>query len=782
MNSWRTALAVAALALVTVPVLSQTRKVAFDGQAAFEYVKALSADSMQGRKSGEPGGAMGADYVVGKLREWGLEPAGAYGTYVQDMTYEYYEVEQGASLAFTAHNRTRDFVYGEDWRQYRHSGSGPFAGDVVFLGYGISAPASGYDDYAGVDVRNKLVLFATETPRRLEDRVGDEAQLQNRVKAAQDHGARGALIFRSDAQAAGAFFSGNLRKDIYRRNFLILSLEAKAVDFIFKWQKADPRFFFQQIDQTGKPQSYDLGVQSLVNLKVAFDEKRPTQNVLAKINGTDPALSAQYVIVGAHMDHLGIDMTGDVLNGADDNASGTAVVLESARVLKTSQFRPRRTIIFALWAAEEEGLLGSKYYTEHPLYPLEKTIATINLDMEGHGTGKVRVGGSYYAPEAWDILKASLPQAVLDDTVPNRGGLGGSDHTHFLYNGVPAFMVSTDGPHFKTNRVGDVIGLIRPEILKKSGDWVVSALEALSMDNRLTVLASRREMFFWRYQTVINHQAAALETVLLERKDVRDPDVDLQLVTVADKPGASGDAARLDVMRALLAAREQVVRTAGLALYGSPAPPGAPMMGPVGPAKTTLLLGLRGLGTLRGDARWADAFARQGLAYVLLEQPGSSFTNATLTDEGRKAVEAIGDANLLLVARGLNGAQAKALLSATRKPILLYLGALPDADVADLVKKTESTIGLVMGKDETPAAYFARLDAARKAVGAGSVAIVAESSLWQPQGKTQMIAVIAEMLKAGYTPEEVANTVTNAFTRALNRARSPEPLRRTPTT
>jgi hypothetical protein len=722
---------------------------------------------------------MGADYVAGRFREWGIEPAGTNGTYFQDMTYEYYEVEQGASLSFTAHNRTREFVYGEDWRQYRYSGSGPFAGDVVFVGYGISAPAKGYDNYAGIDARNKLVLFAADAPRPLEERIGDQAQLQSRVKAAQEHGARGALIFRADSQPAGGFFRANLRKDVYRADFLILSVEPKVVDFIFKWQRADPRVFFQQIDPTGKPQWYALGVQSMVNLKVSFDEKRAVQNVLAKIPGGDPTLASEYVIVGAHMDHLGVDMAGDVLNGADDNASGTAVVMESARALKASGFRPKRTIVFAAWAAEEEGLLGSKWYTEHPVYPLEKTVAVINLDMEGHGTGKVRVGGSYYAPEAWEILKTRLPKEILDNTVPNRGGPGGSDHTHFLYNGVPAFMVSTDGPHFKTNRVGDVIGLIKPEILKASGDWVVSALAVLGTDAGVKVLPARKATFYWRYQTVVNYQAQPLDTVIVEHKDVRDPDVDLQLVTIADRT-AGGDGARVDVMKALWSARDRVAQTPGLSLYGAPAPASAPMMGSVG-ARTTLLLGLRGVGTLAGEPRWAEAFARQGLGFVLVDQPRDLFTGNGLTADGRKNVEAIGDANLLLIAKGLTSGQAAALLAAARKPVLLETAVLPDAAVLDLVKKTESTIGLVMGRDETAAAYFARLDAARKAVGGAAVAMVNDSSLWQPPAKGQVIAVIGEMLKAGYSLEDIGNAVTNAFTRALTRARSPEPLPRTPT-
>jgi hypothetical protein len=763
--------------LLVAPARSQAPKASFDGRAAFDYVKALSSDAMLGRKSGEPGGRMGAEYVVSKFKEWGLEPAGTNGTYFQDMTVEYYEPARGAALGIVAHGRTRDFVYGEDWRQYRYSGSGVFGASVVFTGYGISAPGKGYDEYAGLDAKNKLVLFAVETPRRFGETLRDEAQLQARIDAARDHGARGVLTFRSDGQAAGSFFRGSLKKESYKPDFVVLSIESRVVEFIFKWQKADPRYFFQQIELTGKPQSYDLGVQSLLNLQLVFDEKRPTENVLAKITGTDDTLKNEYVIVGGHMDHLGVDMSGDILNGADDDASGTAVVMEAARAMKRSGFRPKRTIVFAAWAAEEMGLLGSKYYTEHPIYPLEKTVANINLDMEGHGTGKVGASGAYYAPEVWQVLTAKLPKDVLDSTIPGRGGLGGSDHTHFLYNGIPALMVSTDGPHFKTNRVGDVIDLIKPEILQKSGDFVMAALEILSTEPTIPIVPRRRETFYWRFETIVNHQLRPLDAVVLAHRDVRDPDVDVQLATVDPKNSSGGDASRMEVMKALLSGKETVARTTGLTLYGSPAPQGPPMMGARGPSKTTVLLGLSGPTSIRSDLRWADVFSRQGIAFVAVDGPGFLFSEKGLSPEGGKAVDALGKAGILLIARGLNPAQAKALLAATKKPIVLQASALPDQETLGLVKSTGSTLGLVMAKGEGASAYFGRLDAATRAVGSEYVSIVTDDSLWQAPAKAQMLDVIGEMLKAGYQLEALANVTSGAFMRSLARARAADGIR-----
>jgi len=760
--------------LLLSPALPQGNKASFDGQAAFEYTKALASDSMMGRKSGEPGGAMGADYVVSKLKEWGVEPAGPKGSYFQDMTYEYYEVERGATLNIVAHNRNREFVYSEDWRQHRYSGSGTIGADIIFVGYGISAPKQEYDDYSGIDVKGKLVLFSTDTPRRFQDKLREESQLQNRIKAAQDHGARGVLTFRGDGQSAVAFFRGGLKKDIYRPDFVIISVESKVVDFIFKWQRADPRYFFQQIESTGKPQSYDMAVRSMINLRVIFDEKRPTQNVLARITGSDEKLRNEYVVIGAHMDHLGIDMTGDVLNGADDNASGTAVVMEVARVMKLNQFNPKRTIVFALWAAEEEGLLGSKYYTENPVYPLEKTVANINLDMEGHGTGKVNARGAYYTPEVWDILKTRLPKEILDNTISGRGGPGGSDHTHFLYNGVPAFMVSTDGPHFKTNRVGDVIDLIKPEILKKSGDFVVAAAEVLSTEPEIPILAKRKEMFYWRYETVVDYGTPALDAFIEANKDVQDPDVDTQLAVIDEKAGSSSDALRLEVMKGLIAGKEKLAASKGLSFYGAPAqrPMGGGMLGPSRPAKTTVVAGLRGIASIRDDLRWAEVFSRQGAAFVALEQPGFMFGEKGLSDEGKKVTEALAKANLLLVVKGLNPAQTKALLESAKKPVGLLTASLPGEDILGLVKNTNSVVGIMLGKADDAASYVKKIDAGKKVVGAEYIAIVAENSLWGSDGKEQMINVLTELLKAKYENEELANLFSGAFMRALNRARA----------
>ena len=151
--------------------------VEFDGNLALGYIEDLSKDSMLGRKSGHPGGAMAEEYIASKFGEWGIEPAGDDGTYFQTFTFPYWNLNEGTALEIRAENQDRDFYYGEDWRVQKYSGSGQFAAEIVFAGYGIHAPEKDYDDYEGIDAKGKLVLFRTGTPKKLTKELEEESEM-----------------------------------------------------------------------------------------------------------------------------------------------------------------------------------------------------------------------------------------------------------------------------------------------------------------------------------------------------------------------------------------------------------------------------------------------------------------------------------------------------------------------------------------------------------------------------------------------------------------------------
>ncbi|MEA2005136.1 MAG: M28 family peptidase, partial [Acidobacteriota bacterium] len=386
--------------LLFFPAIAKEKKVSFDEQAAWSYIKDLASDSMQGRRSGQLGAVMAEEYIASRFKEWGLEPAGDDGTYFQNFTIEHSHVEEGVTLEVITDRARRDFYYGEDWRVQRLSGSGHFTTEIVFVGYGIHAPEIGYDDYAGVDVKGKIVLFTSGIPRKLEKKLEEEAKMEKRIEAAQKLGARGVIGFKPPSSES-RYFRLRIKKQLYKPDFVLMTIEDKVVDFIFKDLNTDLRTLFQAIEKTAQPKSLHTGVKAFVSVNAYFDEKRPTRNVLAKIYGKDKKLKDEYIIIGAHMDHLGITPMGDVMNGANDNASGTSVVMEIARVMKLNKVKPKRTVIFALWAGEEQGLLGSTYYADNPTHPIEKAVVNLNMDMVGIGSGKINFGGKYYSPEIW---------------------------------------------------------------------------------------------------------------------------------------------------------------------------------------------------------------------------------------------------------------------------------------------------------------------------------------------------------------------------------------------
>jgi hypothetical protein len=194
-------------------------------------------------------------------------------------------------------------------------------------------------------------------------------------------------------------------------------------------------------------------------------------------------------------------------------------------------------------------------------------------------------------------------------------------------------------------------------------------------------------------------------------------------------------------------------------------------------SKTTVLIGLRGTAAFQDDLRWADVFSKQGAGFVLLDGPAALPGGPKADEETKKVVAAVGKANLLLIASGLDPAQNRLVFESAGKPLFLLVNTPPGADILELVKKTKSAIGLVLGKDEDPAAYFKKLDAAKKVVGAENLSIVTENCLWGKPGREQMFGLIGELLKAKYESEDLANLFSGAFMSVLERARTTDAAR-----
>lgn len=746
--------------------LAKEKKVPFDEMKAWDYIKALACDCMEGRKSGQPGAVKAEEYIVSKLKEWGLEPAGDNGTYFQNFTIEHRNIAEGIKLEIIAEKARRDFYYREDWRVQRYSGSSHYTAELVFIGYGIHAPDKKYDEYAGVDVKGKLVLFTTGAPRKLARKLEEEAKMENRIKAAQEHGALGMIAFRPRTSQS-RYFGISTKKELYKPDFVILSVEDKVINFIFKDLKTESRLLLQKIERQSKPQSLELGVKAFVSVNAIFDEKRPTRNVLAKITGSDKKLKDEYIVIGAHMDHLGIGPMGDVYNGANDNASGSAVTMEIARVMKLSSPKPKRTVIFALWAGEEQGLLGSRHYADHPTHPIEKTIVNFNMDMVGIGSGKISFGGMYYGPQIWKLLKEKLPKEMLNYVRPGRGGPGGSDHTPFLQKGVPAFFAITEDSFLKYHQPRDDADLIQPELLKKTGKLIRRAVEIVGSDPQNFIQPMRHETFYLKYQNLINFKLSPLNSFVEKHGDTKDSHVDLQLFVLEEKDGLSGDELRIDLINGLFTASEKVRKAKGLRIFTSSRSPS--MNSRMG--KTTVLIGLKGLNSFQDAPNWAEVLAKQGAFFVLVDDPAFLFDEKGLSEEGKKTLNAANKSGLLLLVKGADSTQAKALLKASRKPLVLLEKDIPDKEVIELIKKKESALGLMLGSEEDPVLYFKKIEEVKEAIGTQYLMIVNEQCLWGTEGKNQMLKVISEIIKAKYERMDFSNLFSSTFLRVIRIAR-----------
>ena len=411
-------------------------------------VKALTAPSMEGRGDGTRGLSRAARLIEKRYRSLGLEPAGSKGF------FQAFRVTTGARLKSGNHLRTAKETYKlhEDFIPFSFSSNGSASAQVVFAGYGITAPEFGYDDYAGADVKDKIVLVLRYEPAGFAAKAGrmgltQHAQLITKVINARNHGAKALILLNGK--------TGEGEEDILPRfgsisgpeDAGIICLQAKN-SVAGKWLEASGKSLVEtqkQIDETTKPASFALSESLGLSLRVNVEPVRATvSNVLAYL----PGKSDKYVIVGAHYDHLGRgdahslapSQIGQIHPGADDNASGTAGVLELARMFAPLEDKLDRGILFASFAGEELGLLGSAEWVKAPTRPLDKAVAMLNMDMIGRiKDEKVYIGGV----GTGTTLKSALAQASEGSPFHleySEGGYSSSDHTSFVTKRIPVLF------------------------------------------------------------------------------------------------------------------------------------------------------------------------------------------------------------------------------------------------------------------------------------------------------------------------------------------------------
>lgn len=448
------------LLLAVLPLLLGATTVAKDETVApdspaitapeiLEAIRALADDAMEGRESGRPGCDRAAAWIAGRMKDLGLHGAGTDGTFFQAVPIP--NVEPAKTCALKVGGIT--FTAGD--------GFAPFGGItaqatalVAFGGYGITSRNPQRDDYEGLDVRGKIVLlFRHEphegTPEGTKFRRGGHSSFDRKIRNAQAHGAAGVILVNDPLHHPKDEMPGSARI----RNVKIPAVFAKRAVLTLLFGDRDPRDVQRALD-TGTSPAKLAPADALAHVAVAFDRTPlPSRNVVGFLPGSDPALRDEVVVIGAHYDHLG-QRGGTVMNGADDNASGTAAVLEVMESLAQEGTPPKRTVLAILFTGEEKGLHGSRHYVKHPLLPLAKTVTMVNLDMVGRlGEKGLYVGGVGTSP-GFDALLTGL---VADHELKARFGQGGaapSDNTPFYRAGIPALFFFT-GIHRDYHRASD---------------------------------------------------------------------------------------------------------------------------------------------------------------------------------------------------------------------------------------------------------------------------------------------------------------------------------------
>ena len=433
----------------------------------------LSSKSLAGRRSGLPGGEIAAEFLAAEMEKAGLRPA-AGSNFLQTIPVVEFEVDAAASsltLAGKTLPRAGNFTcnFPESVR---------LSARVVFAGYGITAPELGYDDYAGIDVRGKWALVLPGEPQRqnrdsIFNGPGDTIYAGPRLKIlnAQQHGAAGVLLLPGPAPEAprvtgsGGSPAAPRPSQALARSRLVIPLVTllapAAADLL-----PNRRELAEKIDSAGRPASFALpGAGVTLDHRISGSLPIPSANVAGWIEGSDPRLKAETIIVCAHHDHLGA--SGDAyFPGANDNASGAAAVLELARALAASGLRPRRSVLFLIFGSEEVGLLGSYYYVQNPLRPLASTAAVVNLDMIGRNetpspqtdrgrwhipadtSNALNPIGAHYSPGLRRAIESANAQAGLRldfrlDADHTLNILQRCDHYPFLLERIPSVWLFT---------------------------------------------------------------------------------------------------------------------------------------------------------------------------------------------------------------------------------------------------------------------------------------------------------------------------------------------------
>ncbi len=494
------------------PDLIGTAKVGYESIKARDlqaHLKFLASDELEGRETSFRGQKVAALYIESTFQQLGLKPVGDSGTYFQHFNVDALTPGENSYLAVKTDAEEKKFTgFLTEFIPTIRTSDTSITAPVVFVGYGITAQDFHYDDYAGINVKGKIaMMFAGEPPENDSISIfgGKKPSWFGsrlaKIQTAHNNGVAGIILI-VDLKTQAEAMIDSLQKGVIRlygagpstRSRRTISVPTfyvsrQAANEILRSSKKNVEELQQEIDHNRLPSSLEVNNTTATMAWRLRHQIKQTENVVGFLEGSDPNLKEEVLLFTAHYDHLGMSLrTGEIFHGADDDGSGTATVLEIAKAFVTNPMKPKRSILFMTVAGEEKGLLGSSYYVEHPVLPLEKTVADLNIDMVGRVDPKYEtlndpnyiylIGSDKLSTELHRLSEQANKESVNlmldytynDERDPNRF-YERSDHYNFVKKNIPIIFYF-NGTHKDYHRPTDTVDKIDFQKMEKIGKLI----------------------------------------------------------------------------------------------------------------------------------------------------------------------------------------------------------------------------------------------------------------------------------------------------------------------
>lgn len=425
-------------------------------------VEFLSSKELAGRLPGHSGYDKAAKFMADQFSKLKLLPGGDNG-FIQKLKVEYNNIFFEDNFTIIKDGKEVKYVLGKDYVYRGFTGSGNITASTAFCGYGLSQPELGYDDYAGIDVKGKVVLVFKYNPKwDVDGKVFNSGNPREKAIVAAKHGAIGILFvsFPNDEEPQkpiGSVIHGEGEQMV---NFPELHIDLPVADVLFDGSGHSLNELQTKIDNSKSPFSIQLPHQVKVNVRTDYVKEQEVANVVGLLEGSDTNLKNEWIIIGAHLDHVGQQAGKIYFPGANDNASGSAAVLQIARAFSSIPEKSKRSIAFLLFASEEQGLNGAQYFADNLPFDVKNVKTMFNLDCIGYGDS-IQIGGGESAKELWNVAN-EIDSKNNNLLVSRTWKGGGADAEPFYQKGIPTLYFVTTNSYKHLHMLSD-----KPETLNQ---------------------------------------------------------------------------------------------------------------------------------------------------------------------------------------------------------------------------------------------------------------------------------------------------------------------------